>query len=90
MTCMQCVCSCLHITYYLMSWPEQHSICVQLGFIPKMWQPSFPDVPQIPYTFTPRQNPVKRRGRKGNTPRVQLQAQVNLCILIMLSVISSA
>ncbi|CAL5228540.1 g11694 [Coccomyxa viridis] len=39
----------------------------QLGFIPKMWQPSFPDVPQIPYTFTPRQNPSgKRRGRKGN------------------------
>ena len=42
---------------------------MQLGFIPKMWQPSFPDVPQIPYTFTPRQpqaNPGKRWGRKGN------------------------
>ena len=39
---------------------------MQLGFIPKMWQPSFPDVPQIPYTFTPRQQPGKRRGRKPN------------------------
>ena len=40
----------------------------QLGFIPKMWQPSFPDVPQIPYTFAPRQThgaPSKRHGRKG-------------------------
>ena len=40
----------------------------QLGFIPKMWQPSFPDVPQIPYTFAPRQThgaPGKRHGRKG-------------------------
>ena len=42
---------------------------MQLGFIPKMWQPSFPDVPQIPYTFAPRQAhaaPGKRRGRKGS------------------------
>ena len=40
----------------------------QLGFIPKMWQPSFLDVPQIPYTFAPRQThgaPGKRHGRKG-------------------------
>jgi hypothetical protein len=46
-----------------------HGVVMQLGFIPKMWQPSFPDVPQIPYTFTPQQpqaNPGKRRRRKGN------------------------
>ncbi len=46
---------------------SQHMMHLQLGFIPKMWQPSFPDMPQIPYTFTPRQNPTgKRRGRKAN------------------------
>ena len=46
-----------------------HGVVMQLGFTPKVWQPSFPDVPQIPYTFTPRQPQAssgKRRGRKGN------------------------
>ena len=56
---------------------------VQLGFIPKMWQPSFPDVPQIPYTFTPGQTPqweAQRTERESlrAQPWAQPQAQVNL------------
>ena len=48
---------------------EKTATHAQLGFIPKMWQLAFPDIPQIPYTFAPRQlhaAPGKRRGRKGN------------------------
>lgn len=48
---------------------SRHILLAQLAFIPKAWQQSDPDVPQITHTFCPRQpqaNPGKRKGRKGN------------------------